>query len=135
MRRPCLGLFAKLKEVYLFGCDSLKDEPVRTAMPEIVRGLVAAGASSVEAERFAKALSRRQGEDARGRMRRVFWDVPVIYGFSSLAPYGRTAGPLLERYFASGRRRRRSAVGRAERIAAEALRAEQHDRHARRGGR
>ena len=27
----------------------------------------------------------------------------MIYGFSSLAPYGRTAGPLLERYFDSAR--------------------------------
>jgi hypothetical protein len=98
----CPDLFAHLKEVYLFGCDSLKDEPVRTAVPEIVRGLVAAGASPADAERFAKALSRRQGEDARDRMRRVFAGVPVIYGFSSLAPYGRTAGPLLERYFVSG---------------------------------
>jgi hypothetical protein len=98
----CPDLFAHLKEVYLFGCDSLKDEPVRTAMPEIVRGLVAAGSSGADAERFAKVLSRRQGEDARDRMRRVFAGVPVIYGFASLAPYGRTAGPLLERYFAAG---------------------------------
>ena len=98
----CPDLFAHLKEVYLFGCDSLKDEPARTAVPEIVRGLVAAGASSADAERVARALSRREGEDARDRMRRVFAGVPVIYGFSSLAPYGRTAGPLLERYFASG---------------------------------
>ena len=29
----------------------------------------------------------------------MFKDVPVIYGFSSKAPLGRTAGPLLERYF------------------------------------
>jgi hypothetical protein len=98
----CPDLFAHLKEVYLFGCDSLKDEPVRTAMPEIVRGLVAAGDSAADAERLARQLSRRQGEDAHDRMRRVFAGVPVIYGFSSLAPYGRTAGPLLERYFASG---------------------------------
>src|SRR5262249_14333144 len=26
-------------------------------------------------------------------------DVPVIYGFSSLAPYGRVAGPMLDKYF------------------------------------
>src|SRR5215831_3410928 len=72
----CPDLFAHLKEVYLFGCDSLKDEPVRTAIPEIVRGLVAGGASPADAERFARALSRRQGEDARDRMRRVFAGVP-----------------------------------------------------------
>ncbi|HET9469561.1 MAG TPA: hypothetical protein VFO24_00550, partial [Usitatibacter sp.] len=97
----CPDLFAHLKEVYLFGCDSLKSEPVASAMPEIVRGLVHEGRSPADAERFARELSRGEGEDARDRMRRVFAGVPVIYGFSSLAPYGRTAGPLLERYFDS----------------------------------
>ena len=95
----CPDLFASLKEVYLFGCDSLKSEPPKSAMPEIVRGLVASGASRADARRIAKALSEREGEDARDRMRRIFAGVPVIYGFSSLAPYGRTAGPLLQRWF------------------------------------
>ncbi len=35
-------------------------------------------------------------------MRRLFPGVPVIYGFSSLAPYGRVAGPMLERFFEAG---------------------------------
>jgi hypothetical protein len=34
-------------------------------------------------------------------MRRLFSGVPVIYGFSSKAPYGRYAGPLLESHFRS----------------------------------
>ena len=95
----CPELFSHLKEVYLFGCDSLKGEAPRSAMPEIVRDLVAGGESRVAAERRARALSEREGEDARDRMRRIFAGVPVIYGFASLAPYGRTAGPLLQRYF------------------------------------
>ena len=37
----------------------------------------------------------------RDRMRHIFKDVPVLYGFSTLAPLGRTAGPLLDRYFKS----------------------------------
>jgi hypothetical protein len=44
-------------------------------------------------------LSDRHAESSRERMRRVFPNVPLIYGFSSLAPYGRVAGPMLERYF------------------------------------
>ncbi len=98
----CPDLFAHLKEVYLFGCDTLKREPVKSAQPEIVRGLVRSGKSPSDAERFARALSERHAENARDRMRRVFPDVPVIYGFSSLAPYGRTAGPMLQSYFRSG---------------------------------
>jgi len=95
----CPDLFSHLKEVYLFGCDSLKAEAPKSAMPEIVRGLMEGGAPRAGAERRAKALSEREGEDARDRMRRIFAGVPVIYGFASLAPYGRTAGPLLQRYF------------------------------------
>ena len=98
----CPGLFGGLKEVYLFGCDSLKPEPVKSAMPEIVRGLVEAGASSVEAQRRARELSVRYGEASRDTMRRLFPNVPLIYGFSSLAPYGRVAGPMLEGLFRSG---------------------------------
>jgi len=70
------GLFSKLKEAYLFGCDSLKPEPVK--------------------------LASGDAEPNRELMRRLFPDVPVIYGFSSLAPYGRVAGPMLERFFEAG---------------------------------
>jgi hypothetical protein len=97
----CPDLFSHLKEVYLFGCDSLKPEPVRSASPEIVRGLMHAGQSRADAEHFARALSERHAEASRDRMRRAFPGVPVIYGFSSLAPYGRVAGPMLSRYFQS----------------------------------
>lgn len=98
----CPDLFANLKEVYLFGCDTLKKDPVRSATPEIIRGLVKSGVPKAEAERFAQSLSERYSENARDRMRRVFPGVPVIYGFSSLAPYGRVAGPMLQGYFRSG---------------------------------
>ena len=96
----CQPLFANLSEVYLFGCDSLKAEPTASAMPEIVRGLTSAGMPAADAARLAKALSVRQGEASRDLMRRLFPGVPAIYGFASLAPYGRVAGPMLERYFA-----------------------------------
>jgi hypothetical protein len=95
----CPDLFSSLKEVYLFGCDSLKAEPVKSAAPEIVRGLMRAGTGRADAERAARALSERHGESSRDRMRRVFSNVPLIYGFSSLAPYGRVAGPMLKTYF------------------------------------
>lgn len=98
----CPDLFSRLQEVYLFGCDTLKPEPVVSATPEIVRGLVRSGLPRADAERFARGFSERHAENARDRMRRVFPNVPVIYGFSALAPYGRTAGPMLKGYFQSG---------------------------------
>ena len=72
----CPGVFAKLKEVYLFGCESLNPD--------------------------ATKYSSAYGESGRERMRRLFANVPVIYGFSGAAPVGATAGAILGRYFASG---------------------------------
>jgi hypothetical protein len=98
----CPGLFSQLKEVYLFGCNTLNAEPMRSASPEIVRSLVRSGHAPAEAERMAKALAERHGESNRDRMRHVFKDVPAIYGFPGKAPLGRYAGPVLDKYFRSG---------------------------------
>src|SRR5437870_10231150 len=98
----CPGLFSQLKEVYLFGCNTLNPAAVKSAPPEVARSLVRSGHSLAEAERLARALDTRHGESSRERMRRIFMDVPVIYGFSSAAPLGPTAASLMSRYFQSG---------------------------------
>jgi hypothetical protein len=95
------GLFSRLKEVYLFGCNTLKSEPRHVASAEIARSLVRSGQSRADAERVSALLSERYGQSNRDRLRHVFKDVPVLYGFASKAPLGRYAGPLLERYFQS----------------------------------
>jgi hypothetical protein len=95
----CPGVFSQLKEVYLFGCNTLKPEPRQTPTAEIVRGLLRSGHSPADAMRLSGVLGERHAESNRDRMRSIFKDVPVIYGFSSKAPLGRYAGPLLERYF------------------------------------
>jgi len=92
-------LFSQLKEVYLFGCNTLKSDPRNVATGEILRSLQRAGHSQADAERVAALLNERYGESNRERLRHIFKDVPVLYGFSSKAPLGRYAGPLLERYF------------------------------------
>ena len=97
----CPGVFSQLKEVYLFGCNTLKPEPRQTASAEIVRGLLRSGHSPADALRMSGLLGEKHAESNRDRMRHIFKNVPVIYGFSSKAPLGRSAGPLLERYFQS----------------------------------
>ena len=97
----CPGLFSQLKEVYLFGCNTLNAETVEKTSAEIVRSLVRAGQSQADAERLSQVLSERHGESNREGMRRIFMNAPVIYGFSSLAPLGPTAAALLSRYFQS----------------------------------
>ena len=98
----CPGLFSQLKEVYLFGCNTLNSDAMRSTSAEIARSLVRSGHSKADAEQLSRVLNDRHGESNRDRMRHIFKDVPVIYGFSSKAPLGARAGPLLDRYFQSG---------------------------------
>jgi hypothetical protein len=97
----CPGLFSRLKEVYLFGCDTLNGERMQSTSSEVVRTLVNGGQARGEAERVAQILVDGHAESNRDVMRRVFVNTPAIYGFSSVAPVGATAGPILNRYLQS----------------------------------
>jgi hypothetical protein len=98
----CPGLFSQLKEVYLFGCNTLNPDSLHAARDEIARSLLASGHSPADVEQLAQTLAARYADSNRDKMRAIFKDVPVIYGFSSKAPLGASAGPLLERYFQAG---------------------------------
>lgn len=98
----CPGLFEQLKEVYLFGCNTLNPQPQSSASAELVRSLVREGHSPKDARRQLQALNASHGESSRDRMRQIFKDVPVIYGFSSAAPLGPIAAGTLERYLRAG---------------------------------
>src|SRR5262245_19866005 len=95
----CPGLFSQLKEVYLFGCNTLNPEGQRSTSAEVVRSLVRGGMARADAERLARSLNAGHGESSRDRMRLVFKDVPEIYGFSSVAPLGPQAASTLGKYF------------------------------------
>ena len=94
----CSGLFSRLKEVYLFGCNTLNAATVESTAAEVARTLVRSGRSPAEAEQVSRALNERHGESNRDGMRRIFMNVPVIYGFSAMAPLGVRAAPVLGRY-------------------------------------
>jgi hypothetical protein len=98
----CPSLFSRLKEVYLFGCDSLNPQPQNSASAEIVRSLVREGHPQAEARRRLQAMTAAHGESSRNRMRQIFKGVPAIYGFSSVAPLGPVAASTLDRYLRSG---------------------------------
>jgi len=97
----CPGLFSKLEEVYLFGCNTLNADHASDPAA-LVRDLVRAGRLPADAEQLAQRLDAERVDTNRDRMRMIFKDVPVIYGFSSKAPLGASAAPVLERYFRSG---------------------------------
>lgn len=95
----CDGVLAQVKEVYLFGCNTLQSDPRHVAGGEVQRHLTRSGLPPEEIARVTASLNARYGQSNRDRLRNVFKDVPLLYGFSSKAPLGRHAGPLLERYF------------------------------------
>ena len=99
---PDDGLFAHLKAVYLFGCNTLNPVALRSAPEEIARTLVQSGHAPDEAARLAREMSPRFADSSRDRMRHIFRNVPAIYGFSSVAPLGPVAATYLDRYFQSG---------------------------------
>jgi hypothetical protein len=99
---PDQGLFSQLKEVYLFGCNTLNPEALRSGAEELRRSLIESGHSPAEAERLAHALGVRYADSSRDRMRHIFRNVPAIYGFSSVAPLGPVAATYLDRYFRGG---------------------------------
>jgi hypothetical protein len=94
----CPGLFSQLKEVYLFGCNTLNADTTGNASSEVARSLVRAGHSPADARKVSEALQQIHAESSRDRMRRIFSNVPAIYGFSSVAPLGPHAASLLGRY-------------------------------------
>ena len=98
----CPGLFSRLKEVYLFGCNTLNGEAIESDAAGIARAGDRSTRSRTESERQLRVSDGRHGETSRDRMRRIFSDVPVIYGFSSKAPVGQTAAGMLSRYFQTG---------------------------------
>jgi len=98
----CPGLFSQLKEVYLFGCNTLNPQALRSDATEIARSLMQSGHAPAEAERLARSLAARYADSSRDRMRHIFRNVPAIYGFSSVAPLGPTAAANLDRYFQNG---------------------------------
>jgi hypothetical protein len=96
----CGGIFSAPKEVFLLACNTLatKDQDSRTPR-EYLRVLQDHGFDQASAERVAQMRYGPVGPSFRESLRRVFMDVPRIYGFSSVAPRGEVTAPMLERYF------------------------------------
>ena len=112
----CSGVFSQLKEVYLFGCNTLKTDPRHVAIGRDRAQPAALGPLAGRCAARRRLLSERYGESNRDRLRHIFKDVPVLYGFSSKAPLGRYAGPVARSLFPD------RAAGRSGRAGARARR-------------
>ncbi len=96
----CPGILSAPKEVYLFGCNTLAGKAADRRTPEEYRAvLIHDGFSPSEADGIAAARYSPISSSFYDTMRRVFKGPKVIYGFSSIAPSGKTISPLLRNYF------------------------------------
>jgi hypothetical protein len=95
----CAGLFRRPLEVFLLACNTLatKDEDSRTP-EDYLRVLLDHGFDRPAAERVVELRYGPLGQSFRESLRRIFAGVPRIYGFSSVAPRGEYAAPMLARY-------------------------------------
>jgi hypothetical protein len=104
----CPSLFSQLKEVYLFGCNTLSRHAQSSVSAETVHESVRQRRSLGQANAELKLLGDAgHGQSSRDRMRQLFAGVPVIYGFSSTAPLGPIAADTLERHL----RQRKPKIG------------------------
>ncbi len=99
-QKRCQGLFHHPREVFLLACNTLatKDEDRRTP-EEYLQVLLEHGFDRASAERVVALRYGPLGPSFREAIRRVFMDVPRIYGFASVAPKGEPTATLLERSF------------------------------------
>jgi len=95
----CAGLFQP-QEVFLLACNTLatKDEDSRTPR-EYLQVLLDHGFDQASAERVVELRYGPLGPSFRESLRRIFADVPRLYGFSSVAPRAELTAPRLARYF------------------------------------
>jgi hypothetical protein len=98
----CAGFFHHPREVFLLACNTLATKDIDQRTPEqYLQILLDHGFDPASAERIVQFRYGPLGPSFREAVRRVFKDVPRLYGFSSVAPLGEYTAPMLERYFHS----------------------------------
>ncbi len=98
----CDGILKNPKEVFLFGCNTLAEKGKdRRTQAEYAQVLLEHGFERTAAETIAETRYGAAGATFKDRMRRVFSNVPHIYGFNSVSPSGAHVKPALDNYFAS----------------------------------
>lgn len=92
----CPTIFENVKSVYLMGCNTLASKKAdHRSIDEYLRVLVNDGFPLENAEMVASSRYANFGESIENKMRMIFPQAQVIFGFDSTGPRGAIAGPLL----------------------------------------
>lgn len=100
----CAGILSHPKEVFLFGCNTLRRPDYATAdMPfsSLYRKHRQAGLDTSTAVRLATTAKMGLYNSFGDRMMKIFSGAKTIYGFTKAAPEGPDIAPVLSRYLQS----------------------------------
>lgn len=102
-QNTCPHIFKNLKEVYLFGCNTMasKEQSLRTP-EEYLRVLVEEHEMARDlAEHVVAGRYSVFGPTFKDKMEHIFSKKTRIYGFTDLSPLGKQARPLIQNYLSS----------------------------------
>ena len=102
--RTCESVLKRPPLVFLFGCNTLATKARDRRTPdEYRRVLLDDRLDPTFAERVVALRYSPLGPEVRERMRRVFGNASLVFGFSSVGPLGAAARPRFERFLRSTR--------------------------------
>ncbi len=98
----CHEFFASVKEVYLFGCNTLASKkPDARSIDQYVKILTEDGVNPHKAQRVAARRYTNYANDYFTEMRALFFNAENIFGYPSVGPTGKNVAPTLNRYLQS----------------------------------
>lgn len=97
--KKCDGIYKNVKDVYLFGCNTLAGKEKDHRTPEqYLRVLLGDGFSMAHAQQAVAFRYSMIGSAFYSRMANTFSKSPRIYGFYSTSPLGKVSGPRFKKF-------------------------------------
>ena len=101
-KNSCKGILSHVKEIFLFGCNTLASKQKDSrSYEEYLKVLLDDGMARETAERVVAARYSPLETPFRARMNFIFSGSNTIYGFDELSPLGKHIRRPLENYFRS----------------------------------
>ena len=95
----CSELFSSVRDVYLFGCNTLSEKQKDSRSLDQYRTiLVEDGVSPHHAQRIVARRYTEYGQSIRHEVRQVFPQAEQIYGYAGPGPTGPNVKPVLQSY-------------------------------------
>lgn len=98
-QNACGSFFDSIKEVYLFGCNTLAQKNAdHRSIQQYVRILVEDGVSPHTAQRISARRYTKYDHSVAEKMGEIFSQAVFVTGFPSVGPTGKRVQPTLEKY-------------------------------------